>query len=116
VNDTESTNNTASAPLSAAEDEQKEARRLKRLQRIEKIRNSLGSAATRLAYTPSEAAVACGRTPTWAYRKIYSGEFKVVTADGRMLIPRGEIDRFFGRADTYNPKKNTAEHPQAAES
>jgi hypothetical protein len=114
VQNTESINNTASAPISAAEDEREERRR-KRLERIEKIRNSLGSADTRLAYTPSEAAVACGRTPTWAYRKIYAGEFKVVTADGRMLIPRGEIDRFFGQAATYNPKKNSAEHPQAAE-
>ena len=98
---TDSPCSTGQPKLSA--EELKEQRRQKRLDRIERIRKSLGTAATRLAYSPSELAIACGRSPTWAYRMIYAGQFRVLNAeDGRMLVPRTEVDRFLASAAIYD--------------
>jgi len=93
---------TAQPELTA--EELKQERRAKRLARIERIRCSLGNAASRLAYSPSEAAVALGKSPTWAYRKIYAGEFRVANDGGRLMIPASEIAHFLARAATYNPE------------
>jgi hypothetical protein len=95
-------NETAQPELSA--EELKQERRAKRLARIERIRRSLGNAASRLAYSPSEAAVALGKSPTWAYRKIYAGEFRVANEGGRLMIPASEIAHFLAGACKYDPQ------------
>jgi Helix-turn-helix domain len=102
--------NETARPIASAE-KLKGERRAKRLARIERIRRSLGNAASRLAYSPSEAAVALGKSPTWAYRKIYAGEFRVVGAGGRLMIPASEIAHFLAGASRYDPrpKKNGLE-------
>ena len=104
--------NTASATLSAEESE-KQRRKEKRKQSLERIRDSLGSVINQLALSPAEAAVACGKSPTWSYRKIYSGEFRVISSDGRMLIPRSEIERFLSGAEKYNPQPKPASQSQS---
>lgn len=35
---------------------------------------------------------------------IYRGRFKVVSSDGRILIPRSEIERYLGGAEKYAPQ------------
>jgi len=82
----------------------KQRRKEKRAQFLDKIRDSLGSVVQQLALTPTEAAIACSRSPTWGYRKIYDGTFKVISSGGRLLIPRDEISRFIARADKYDPQ------------
>jgi len=67
--------NTASATLSAEESE-KEQRKQKREKFLDRIRDSLESVVRQMALSPAEAAIACGRSPSWSYRKIYSGEFR----------------------------------------
>ena len=94
---------TASA-ISSAEDNLKAQNRAKRLARIKKIRDSLGDAASRLAYSVSEAAIACGRTPTWGYRRIYDGTFRVTNEGGRLMIPASEIAHFLAGASKYDPQ------------
>jgi hypothetical protein len=96
-------------------EEQKQQRKSRRLARIERIRRELvDSLNGRLAFSPSEAGVACGRSPTWGYRKVYDGTFRLLDdADGRnrMLIPRTEIDRFLSRVAKYDPQpKNGSGH------
>jgi hypothetical protein len=83
-----------------------EQRRQKRHARIERIRRELtDSLDGRLAFSPSEAGIACGRSPTWGYRKVYDGTFRLLDdVDGRMLIPRAEIDRFLSRVAKYAPQ------------
>ena len=95
--------NTASATLSAEELE-KQRRKEKRKEFLDGIRDSLGSVVHQLALSPAEAAIACGKSPTWAYRKIYSGEFRVISSASRILIPRSEIERYLGGAKKYNPE------------
>jgi hypothetical protein len=108
VENTDTVSEQASA-ISSAE-EIKEQNRRKRLERIKKIRDSLGDAASRLAYSVSEAAIACGRTPTWGYRRIYDGTFRVTSDGGRLMIPASEIAHFLAGASKYDPKpKNGGE-------
>jgi hypothetical protein len=72
---------------------------------LAKIRDSLESVSHQLAFSPAEAAIVCGRSPTWCYRKIYDGTFKVTNAeDGRLQIPRSEILRYLGGAEKYSPQ------------
>jgi hypothetical protein len=72
--------------------------------RLQRLRESLGSLRHQMAFTVPQAAVACGRTPTWGYRKVYSGEWRVTNRDGRLLVPRSEIEHFLSGATTYNPE------------
>jgi hypothetical protein len=58
----------------------------------------------RLGFSPAEFAALNNKSATWGYRRIYSGDVKVITGAGRLLIPRSEIDRFFARAAEYNPQ------------
>ena len=103
MQDTETLSSTGQ-PIASAE-ETKQQRKEKRAKFLDRIRDSLGSVVHQMALSPTEAALACGRSPTWAYRKIYSGEFRVLNAeDGRLMIPRSEIERFLSRAEKYNPQ------------
>ena len=93
----------ASATPLSAEDLVKQQRREKRAKFVKGIRDSLGSVTHQMALTPTEAAIACSRSPTWGYRRVYDGTFKVINAeDGRLLIPRSEIERFLGGASKYS--------------
>jgi hypothetical protein len=94
--------NTASA-ISSAE-ELKEQRKQRREKFLNRIRANLSSVTHQVGLSPAEAGVACGKSPTWAYRKIYAGKFRVITADGRMLIPRSELEHYLAGAEIYNPQ------------
>jgi len=67
----------------------------------------------RLGLSPKEFSEANGKSPTWAYRQIYSGKLKVISDCGRMLIPRSEVDRFLARATEYNPKSKAEDQEQS---
>jgi uncharacterized cupin superfamily protein len=78
--------------------------------RLQRLRESLGSLSHQLAFTVPQAAVVCGRSPTWGYRKVYSGEWRVTNKEGRLLVPRSEISHFLAGASKYNPQiKNGGE-------
>jgi hypothetical protein len=57
----------------------------------------------RAAFSPSEFAALCGRSPTWGYRQIYAARIKPLSDCGRLLIPRSEVDSFLARKAEYNP-------------
>jgi hypothetical protein len=92
----------AQSELSA--EEIKQRRKENRAKFLDRIRDSLGSITQQLALSPAEAAIASGRSPTWAYRKIYDGTFRVISSGGRLMIPRAEIERYIARADKYDPQ------------
>jgi len=102
---------TAQPTIPSTEDQLKEKRRQKRLARIERVKHSLvDSINGRLAFSPSEAGIACGRSPTWGYRKVYDGTFRLLDdTDSRMLIPRSEIDRFLSRVARYDPQPKSSD-------
>lgn len=62
--------------------------------------------AERLALSPAEFAALFGRSPTWAYRKIYQGLIKPISDCGRLLIPRSEVDSFLARKAEYGRVTN----------
>jgi hypothetical protein len=99
--------NTASA-TPPAEELVKQLRKESRQKFLDKIRGSLGSRVHQLAFSPTEAALACGKSPAWCYRKVYSGEFRVISSKGRMLIPRAEIEHFLTGVEKYNPEPKHA--------
>jgi hypothetical protein len=102
--------NTASATEPSAEELEKQQRKQRRQKFLDRIRGRLSSVVHQLAFSPAEAAVACGKSPTWAYRKIYSGEWRVISSDdGRISIPRSELEHYFGGAEKYNPQPK---HPK----
>jgi len=102
--------NTASATPLSAEELEKQRRKEKRKEFLAGIRDSLGSVVHQLAFSPAEAGIVCGRSPTWAYRRIYAGKFRVTNdEDGRLQIPRSEIERYLGGAEKYNPNRK---HPK----
>ena len=58
-----------------------------------------------LAYSPAKFAALFGKSQTWAYRKIYSGQIKVIKSFGNMMIPASEIQRILNSADyDHSPK------------
>ena len=108
MKNTELPSETASATIPrSAEELEKQRRKENRAKFLKGIRNSLGSVIHQMALTPTEAAIACSRSPTWGYRRIYDGTFRVISSGGRLLIPRGEIERFIARADKYDPQPKT---------
>jgi hypothetical protein len=90
-------------PIASVEDI-KQRRKENRAKFLERIRQSLGTVVHQVALSPAQAAIACGKSPTWAYRKVYSGDFRVISSEGRMLIPRSEIERYLANATAYNPQ------------
>ncbi|MEJ0000248.1 MAG: hypothetical protein WDO13_14425 [Verrucomicrobiota bacterium] len=52
----------------------------------------------RAAFTPGEFAALFGHEQTWAYRQIYAGKIRVITGHGRMMIPKGEVERLQSEA------------------
>jgi uncharacterized protein YbbK (DUF523 family) len=105
VNDHGTPCQTASATPVSAEELEKQRRKQNRAKFIKGIRDSLDSVTHQMALTPTQAAIACSRSPTWGYRRVYDGTFKVIDdEDGRLLIPRSEIERYLGSAEKYNPE------------
>jgi len=96
--------NTASATPLSAEENVKQLRKQRREKFLSGIRESLGSVAHQFALSPTETACTFGKSPTWAYRRIYDGTFRVISSNGRILIPRSEIERYLGGAEKYNPE------------
>ena len=89
----------------SAEELEKQRRKQKRKEFLAGIRDSLGSVVHQMAFSPAEAGIICGRSPTWAYRQIYAGKFRVLNPeDGRLQIPRSEIERYLDGAEKYNPQ------------
>jgi hypothetical protein len=58
----------------------------------------------RVAYSPTEFAALFGKHQTWGYRQLYKGTVKAITHCGRIMIPRGEVDRLLRSATIYNGK------------
>ena len=52
----------------------------------------------RIAYSPAEFAALFGKDQSWAYRKIYAKQLKIITSLGNMMIPASEVDRVLGLA------------------
>jgi hypothetical protein len=103
VQDTE-TLGSAGQPAASAE-LVKQLRKENRQKFLDGIRARLGSVRHQEAFSPAEAGILHGKSPTWAYRKIYRGEWRVKSSDdGRILIPRSEIMRDLGDAQKYNPQ------------
>jgi excisionase family DNA binding protein len=61
--------------------------------------------AHRRAYSIVEAAKLLGVHKVSVYRRIYSGEIKVLSGLGRLTIPSTELDKFLGRVEVYTPRK-----------
>jgi hypothetical protein len=55
----------------------------------------------RAAYSPAEFAALCGKSATWAYRRLYAGQLKAITSFGRLLIPRSELDALLATKESY---------------
>jgi hypothetical protein len=54
--------------------------------------------------SPGKFAALFGKHQTWGYRQLYRGGVKAITQCGRIMIPRGEIDRLLRSAKRYNGK------------
>lgn len=67
----------------------------------------------RMAYTLSDVAALCGRSKTWAYRRVYDGQLKVVVQSGRMLVSRTELERFLNQSEVYNGRSTSKEQEVA---
>ena len=60
--------------------------------------------ANRRAYTIAEAAELLGVHKVSIYRRIYSGDIKVLSGFGRLMISDTELDRFLGKVEVYVPR------------
>jgi excisionase family DNA binding protein len=61
--------------------------------------------ANRRAYTIAEAAELLGVHKVSVYRRIYSGEIKVLAGFGRFMIPDAELQKFLGDVKVYVPRR-----------
>ena len=61
--------------------------------------------ANRRAYTIAEAAELLGVHKVSVYRRIYSGEIKVLAGFGRLMIPDAELQKFLGDVKVYVPRR-----------
>jgi excisionase family DNA binding protein len=66
---------------------------------------SANGLAERRAYTISEAAELLGVHKVSVYRRIYSGEIKVLSGFGRLMIPETELQKFLGDVKVYVPRR-----------
>jgi excisionase family DNA binding protein len=69
--------------------------------------------ANRRAYTIAEAAELLGVHKVSVYRRIYSGEIKVLAGFGRLMIPDSELQKFLGDVKVYVPRKQARKKVQA---
>jgi excisionase family DNA binding protein len=75
--------------------------------------NSENGLANRRAYTIAEAASLLGCHKVSIYRRIYSGEIKVLAGFGRLMIPATELEKFLGNVKVYVPRKQARKKVQA---
>jgi excisionase family DNA binding protein len=61
--------------------------------------------ASRRAYTIAEAAGLLGVHKVSVYRRIYSGEIKVLAGFGRLMITETELQKFLGDVKAYVPRR-----------
>ena len=61
--------------------------------------------ANRRAYTIAAAAGLLGVHKVSVYRRIYSGEIKVLSGFGRLMIPDTELQKFLGNVKVYVPRR-----------
>jgi hypothetical protein len=76
---------------------------LRRMEKNDEL-NQQSSLDDRIAYSPGEFAALFGKHRTWGYRQLYRGSVKAITQCGRIMIPRGEVDRLLCSAKPYNGK------------
>jgi hypothetical protein len=58
----------------------------------------------RVAMTPAEFGALFGKSVTWAYRRIYAGQVRVIPGFRPRLIPNAEVERFLKRASRFTGK------------
>lgn len=73
--------------------------------------NSDNSLAERRAYTITEAAALLGVHRVSVYRRLYSGEIKVLKGFGQLMIPASELDRFLNDVTEYTPRRQPQHKP-----
>jgi hypothetical protein len=66
-----------------------------------------------MAVTPAEAANLFGRSPTWAYRRIYAGDFRPIRYPGRILIPLSELEKFARNTAQHTKRRAGGRRPRA---
>jgi excisionase family DNA binding protein len=66
----------------------------------------------REVYTICAAAEVLRCTDTTVYRRIYSGEIRVLAGRGRILIPRAELERYLSRVVVHT--KRRAKNPSGS--
>jgi excisionase family DNA binding protein len=67
--------------------------------------NQENALANRRSYTVAEAASILGVHKVSIYRRLYSGQIKVLSGFGRLMIPESELSKFLGRVETYTPRR-----------
>ena len=68
------------------------------------IHTSSNGLVERRAYTIAEVARLVGVSVPTIYRRIYSGEIKVISGFGRLTISADELERFLGNQKVYTPR------------
>jgi len=99
----ENVDSQCSTPQSSAEGQPKLTASQRNRVRLQRLKESLGSLRHQLAFTVPQAGVTCGKSPSWAYRRIYDGTFRVTNEGGRLMILASEISHFLAGASKYNP-------------
>jgi excisionase family DNA binding protein len=61
--------------------------------------------ANQRAYTIAQAAELLGVHKVSVYRRLYSGELKVLKGFGQLMIPATELDRFLNDVTEYTPRR-----------
>lgn len=72
------------------------------------------SSPEKVALSPGEFAAIFGKSQTWGYRQLYSGNVKALTGYGRILIPVSEVDRLLSEAGRYLGLSRAAEKQTTA--
>jgi excisionase family DNA binding protein len=72
---------------------------------MQTLSTSENGLANRRAYTIAEAAELLGVHKVSVYRRIYSGEIKVLSGFGRLMIPETELEKFLGQVKVYVPRR-----------
>jgi len=62
---------------------------------------------------PGEFAAIFGKSQTWGYRQLYSGNVKAMTGYGRIMIPASEVERVLSEAGRYLGNGKVEEKQQA---
>lgn len=69
--------------------------------------------AERRAYTIAQAAELLGVHKVSVYRRLYSGELKVLKGFGQLMIPAAELNRFLNDVTAYTPRRQRGHKARA---